>query len=165
MAQAFDAVLQLHRQRYPLATVQDLAKLAYQNEFGPEHFIAGAASVLPGIVAEWRALPPGAHGAGVLVEDIGNGLCRFPLCALRDEAQCALLAALFAQTAHGRTGTRAGLLQKLQAVEAAMPEGAAWLAAYRAAGCPPVHHSEAYRRAYAPHYRLLAQGYARRLLA
>ena len=35
-----------------------------------------------------------------------------------------------------------------------------WLSDYRARGCPAVGHSEIYRRAYTPHYRLLKKEYA-----
>lgn len=34
-----------------------------------------------------------------------------------------------------------------------------WLAVYRRQGCPPVHHSPAYREAYDPHYRVLRTAY------
>ena len=36
---------------------------------------------------------------------------------------------------------------------------AAWLAEYRGQGCPPVHHSAAYREAYHPHYRVMRTAY------
>ena len=35
-----------------------------------------------------------------------------------------------------------------------------FLKSYRAAGCPAVHHSEAYRRAYHPAYRVVKKAYA-----
>lgn len=42
----------------------------------------------------------------------------------------------------------------------AAPAGMAdWLAVYRRQGCPPVHHSPAYREAYDPHYRVLRTAY------
>ena len=40
-----------------------------------------------------------------------------------------------------------------------LPGMADWLAVYRRQGCPPVHHSPAYREAYAPHYRVLRTAY------
>lgn len=35
-----------------------------------------------------------------------------------------------------------------------------WAASWVAQGCPPVHHSDAYREAHQPHYRLLRKEYA-----
>ena len=71
-----------------------------------------------------------------------------------------LLADLLLLTAAEHHGTAADLEECLTAAEALpLPGMADWLAVYRRQGCPPVHHSPAYREAYDPHYRVLRTAY------
>lgn len=154
MDRTFSEILQEHFRRYPNMQPQDVGKLLYQHVFGPEHMVADPAQVLPYLVREWRAT---AKDPAARPEDIGNGLCRFPLAALPDEDACARLAELFCRTAQQHTGRQDALLALLPAAEALPLAGLPdWLARWREQGCPPVHHSEAYRSAYAPHYRLVS---------
>lgn len=153
------SVLQSHLSRYPQMEPQDFGKLAYQHAFGPEHLISSPEQVLEGIGKERAALCP--DSASHEREQIGNGLCRFPLSALKDELDEALLAKLFFLTAREHTGSRALLDESLTLLEALpVPGMTKWLSDYRAKGCPPVSHSETYRMAYRPHYRLLREEYA-----
>lgn len=70
------------------------------------------------------------------------------------------LADLLLLTAAEHHGTAADLEECLTAAEALpLPGMADWLAVYRRQGCPPVHHSPAYREAYDPHYRVLRTAY------
>lgn len=155
----FTKVLQEHRARYPLMEPQDYGKLAYQSEFGPEHLIEDPAGVLDYIQAE-RSLLSGRQERKE-PEWIGNGMCRFPLEALGDHQDEELLAKLFCLTAKERTGTEAGLGAKLEQLSELKSDALTrWLSDYRTKGCPPVRHSETFRRAYQPHYRLLKEEYA-----
>ena len=61
-------------------------------------------------------------------------------------------------------------LRKLDALRKVTAEGVftfdtevleRYLADYRAAGCPPVSHSETYRQAYKPAYRVILLPYAK----
>ena len=94
-------------------------------------------------------------------ERIGNGLCRVHLAGTGDWTLAApLLADLLLLTAAEHHGTAADLEECLTAAEALpLPGMADWLAVYRRQGCPPVHHSPAYREAYDPHYRVLRTAY------
>lgn len=153
----FAAVLRTHAARYPLMQPQDYGKLAFQSEFGPEHMVADREKAAQGILQEW------AQGCGQgarAPEPLGNGLARFYLGG--DVQDGALLAQLFWRTAQTHTGTQQGLQQRLAlCAEAGCAGMDAWLAAYRARGCPALHHSEAYREAYRPHYRVIREEYAR----
>ena len=54
-----------------------------------------------------------------------------------------------------------GFEEKLTVLEKLPVSGMGeWLEDYRRKGCPPVRHSQAYRSAYHPHYRLLKREYA-----
>lgn len=80
------------------------------------------------------------------------------------------LAKLFALSARQPGAGLPALLEKLAVVRSLAAEGRlpfspdevnAALDAWQAAGYPPCHHSEAYRGAYAPAYRVLHQAFAR----
>lgn len=165
-------IISLHRRRYPLMEPADCGKLIYQNEFGPEHMIDSLKAVEEWIVQEWtecgaaesqRESLPGSGVLGkTLIEDIGNGLYRFHLTGGYEvQAAAPLLARLFYCTAREHRGTMDGLLDKLALLrEQGDPRTDSWLEEYIRAGCPSLRHSETFRRAYAPHYRLLRDVYA-----
>lgn len=157
-------ILSLHRQRYPLMEPADYGKLLYQNEFGPEHMIDSPESVEEWIVREWTECDRAeeTYTKEPPLEDIGNRLYRFHLTGGYDIRTAApLLARLFYRTAQEHQGTRAGLTKKLGLLQGLGDSRMeSWLAEYIRAGCPALHHSETFRQAYAPHYRLLGDEYA-----
>lgn len=155
----WNEILALHTAKYPNMEPRDYGKLAYQSCFGPEHMISGAEQVEAGILREWREME---RCSPEEPEPIGGGLCRFPLSLLRDERDGALLARLFAATARTSPKQREAFPQHLAELrELDVPGMEEWLAEYEQAGCPPVGHSEAFRQAYHPHYRLVKEEYAR----
>ncbi len=170
---SFSQILHRHAVAYPLMAPQDYGKLAYQNEFGPGHMISDKQAAFDFLLQEWReallcpsrdAAPSGgpfpSSPAGV--EPIGNGLCRFHLDnRYIPEKAAPLLTELFCRTAVEHTGTRAGLERKLALLSGlGTPHLAQWLEDYRLRGCPPAHHSETFRQAYHPHYRVVRNEYA-----
>ena len=155
----WNEILAVHAARYPHMEARDYGKLAYQSCFGPEHMISGPEQVEAGILREWndmeRCSPEG-------LEAIGGGLCRFPLSLLRDEGDGALLARLFAVTARTYTKQTGRFVQRLVQLKGLdVPGMEEWLSKYEAAGCPPVGHSETFRQAYHPHYRLIKEEYGK----
>lgn len=140
---------------------RDYGKLAYQSEFGAEHLVTDEAVVRQRLLEEWESVPPGTKR--IPPEDIGGGLCRFYLYDTDDKnIAIDILVKLFILTAKERRGSKEGLEEKLSKLaELPVPGMAEWLEEYRAQGCPPVRHSEEYRQAYAPSYRLLKWEYAR----
>lgn len=157
---AFLAAARAHHARYPRMEPQDFGKLAYQSEFGPAHLIADPERVCSALLAECGE----ADDAAPPPEPIGNGLCRFHLTAAHGSLGAAsLLARLFAITAalYQGKGTMAGLLEKLEALHRLnIPGWTAWVEDYRRQGCPVLRHSEGFRAAYRPHYRLLRTEFA-----
>ena len=160
MQDRFQSVLKEHAARYPAMTPQDYGKLAYQNVFGPEHLVQDTWQVGQRLREEWMTLPPSASG-GPWAEPIGNGLCRLHLAGPWDPEAAALTAELFCRTAREHSGTPKELAERLDVLrDQPVPGMEEWLASYEAQGCPAVHHSEAFRAAYQPHYRVLAADYA-----
>ena len=153
----FSAVLAAHAARYPRMEARDYAKLAYQSQFGPAHLLSDPEAVPSALAAEWAA----AEGTAAGPEDIGNGLCRFPLSPGPDLTLAApLLARLVLRTAREHRGSVAGLEEMLTALAGRnIPGMGSFLARWRQAGFPPVRHSDAFRAAYRPHYRLLRTAY------
>lgn len=150
---AFLTIAREHWARYPLMEPRDFAKLAYQSEFGPAHMAQSPDEVLSALLAErteagTEAVPP---------EPIGSGLCRFHITrSLSPLWELPLVGRMFARTAARTAGTAAGLSEKLEGLAALpVPGMAEYLEGWRREGCPPVHHSEAFRNAYNPHYRVL----------
>ncbi|MDO4582185.1 MAG: hypothetical protein Q4B96_06355 [Bacillota bacterium] len=160
MKNEFKDILTSHQTRYPLMQPQDYGKLAYQSQFGPEHLAPDRERFLSYLRKEWAAVP--TDGSPQPSESIGNGLCRFHLTGEYDATMAApLLAELFLLTVEQCHGTMAGLAEHLTLLESLdVPGMTDWLTEYRRQGCPPVHHSQIFRDAYQPHYRLLRTEYA-----
>ena len=158
----FEGVLRLHLERYPLMGPEDCAKLIYQSEFAGEHMIADAKSSL-----EWirRELDETEACKGEIYEDIGGGVFRLHLGPAKAVGMSPEeINDKFVSSAAKANGTKEGQEQKLMLLERLCREGCTifsvetlmeFMEKYRAAGCPALHHSEGYRRAYQPHYRVV----------
>ena len=163
MGRSFLDIAGEHWARYPLMEPQDFAKLAYQSEYGPAHLVQSPDKVLASLLAERKEA-----GAGPLPpEPIGNGLCRFHITqALSTLWELPLIGRMFQRTMALTEGTGAGLADRLEQLAGLPVPGLGdYLEGWRREGCPPVHHSEAFRSAYSPHYRVLRMDYARFLPA
>ena len=150
---------------------QDAVKLAYQSEFGGGHLIADEAACLAFLYEECAATP--ADDNVPLYEEIGGGMARVHLSALAAAGVAPeTLGRAFLVSARTPQGTREGLLQRIAVLQEAAEAGRfafsaealqAYLRDYAAAGYPAVSHSEAYRAAYHPAYRVVRLSYARAL--
>jgi len=155
---ALKRLLTEHLRAHPAAQAQDAVKFLYQGEFGGGHLIADPAAALARLRAELDACPA---GDGPLSEPLGGGLCRLNLAAAKGKITPETLCAMFTATADGVRGGAAAFAEKLAlARETGLPGMEEYLRAYAGAGFPAVSHSEAYRRAYAPAYRVVRQEYA-----
>jgi len=159
--------------KYPAMQVQDLLKLVYQNEFGCGHMVMDTACSLEMIVDEYRALSDelrtdtfcGAMWTSHLTEYIGNGMCRLNLRVLKQSTLTPeTLNSLFMLTANKPMGSTEGFEKKAAEVIKLCESGeipfeakevAQALEASRLAGHPPQRHSEEYRAAYKPAYRVV----------
>ncbi len=152
----FETIAEFHRARYPLMQPQDFGKLAFQSAMGPEHMITDEQAAADALFQEWQTVSVSEPPCGP--EPLGNGLCRFHLAKSSCSPDAAaVLAKLFVQTAGNHTGGRADLQARLAVLERLPVEGMqTWLAGYRRMDCPAVHHSELFRSAYHPHYRILS---------
>lgn len=157
-----DALL-LHAGMYPGMRPADAVKLVYQNEFGGGHMIKSPEAALIRLLSEYAATERDA--AQPLLVPIGGGMARVQLAAL-EESGIAGLNEAFVETADASNGTPAGLTEKLSLLRRVTAQGAfafdaaeleEYLAEYEGLGCPAVSHSEEYRRAYHPAYRVVRE--------
>ena len=156
-------ILLHHAGKYPLMQPTDAVKLLYQNEFGGGHLIRDEAACLSCLQQEYAAT---VQADMPLYEDIGNGILRVHLAALDAHGYSpAQLGQDFIRSASAICGSLEQFLQKVSVLEDLTQDGympfssddlAAYLIQYKSAGYPPVSHSDIYRNAYHPAYRVLS---------
>ena len=159
------AILITHAKRYPLMQPCDAVKLIYQNEFGGGHLIRDEEACLNYLRREYTSV---AKDPTVpLYEDIGNGIIRVNLAAVKPE-DLEQLGRAFIDSAAKHKGTMDRFLNKLEVLRKLANEGVfnfdtnalnAYLSEYEAAGYPAVSHSPEYRQAYKPAYRIIRKAY------
>lgn len=157
-----ELVLRTHFARYPQMTPQDAVKLMYQSAFGPGHLLTDPERARAFLRRELEETPA---RAGAVYEPIGNGYARLHLAAAKGAgmAEEEIFQAFF-RAANAKTPGKEAFAQGLSLLEALTGAGeapfsaealAAYLTEYRAAGCPMVSHSQTYRAAYHPAYRVV----------
>ncbi len=155
------SILLAERAARPSAVARDFLKLLHQSEFGGGHMIADRAKSLEHLRSECAALEEAAPSEPF--SPVGDGLLRLDLRAVAPLGlRLETVNGLFVQTANAARGSAGGLEEKLRlltemAGELGLDEGALRLEidAWRESGFPPVGHSEPYRAAHAPAYRLV----------
>jgi hypothetical protein len=159
------AILVTHAKRYPLMQPTDAVKLIYQNEFGGGHLIRDEQACLNYLRREYADLEK--DPTAPLYEDIGNGIVRVNLAAIKPE-DLEQLGRAFIDSAAKHKGTMDRFLNKLEVLRKLANEGVfnfdtnalnAYLSEYEAAGYPAVSHSPEYRQAYKPAYRIIRKAY------
>ena len=165
MMEELRAILIAHAKRYPLMQPTDAVKLIYQNEFGGGHLIRDEQACLNYLRREYTSV---AKDPTVpLYEDIGNGIIRVNLAAVKPE-DLERLGRAFIDSAAKHKGTLDSFLNKLEVLISLTADGVftfdadalnAYLSEYKAAGYPAVSHSEQYRQAYKPAYRIIRNAY------
>ena len=150
-------------------TPQDAVKLIYQATFGVGHMLAEETIVRDRIKEEMRMMLP----ADVPVtENIGGGFMRFHMNGMSIERMtdlADLVAALFLEAGTHSTGTGEQFAARLNILRTLTADGVfsfgtdeleAYLADYLAGGLRAVSHSETYRAAYHPAYRVVSRDLA-----
>ena len=159
------AILIAHAKRYPLMQPCDAVKLIYQNEFGGGHLIRDEQACLNYLRREYAAVEK--DPTAPLYEDIGNGIVRVNLAAVKAE-DLERLGRAFIDSAAKHNGTMDSFLNKLEVLRKLANEGVfnfdtnalnAYLSEYEASGCPAVSHSPKYREVYKPAYRIIRKAY------
>ena len=160
------ALLKEHFQRYPLLQAQDVLKFLHQSTFGCGHLIAS-----PTAAAEYiRQEMAQCAESMVAIEDLDGDFCRVHLSYIKKLGVSAdTLARLLAFSAQDPCGDKESIETRLNVALSMAKNGELpfsyeelqqEIAAWRNAGFPARHHSEVFRNAYAPAYRVIKKEYA-----
>ena len=157
------SILLAHARRYPLMEPRDAVKLIYQNEFGGGHLIPDEAACLDYLRREYESVKQCPDLP--LLEEIGNEIVRVNLAALDHHGYPLVsIGTAFLLSATIHQGNLDSFLHKLSTLRELTEEGKmpfspknleTYLESYAAAGYPAVSHSETYRNAYRPAYRVI----------
>lgn len=158
-----------HGKRYPHMEPQDAVKLLYQQEFGGGHLIRDPERALAILKEEWDGIDEADKRKLPSVEPIGNGYARIYLSAVENEdISLSHIWRMFVASSETKRGSMERFLKKLQEFPSLAEEGAfsfspaaaeIYTSEYREGGCPIVSHSEAYKKAYHPAYRVIDSRY------
>lgn len=162
-----ERILRSHALRYPEMRERDAVKLVYQSEYGGGHLLSDGESFRENLTRELSAIP--FDPSVPLTEELGNGMVRCNLAALSPERFSAedLIRACLASAGEHR-GSEAGFLRGIGLLRQLAGEGIfrfgakelnAFVDEYAANGYPVFSHSEEYRAAYRPAYRVLLKKY------
>ena len=163
------AFLLAHWNNYPKLQLQDVFKALYQSTFGCGHLITDPSAAAEYIRKEAAACVD--HGE-LFVEPLDGDYCRVHLACLRHGVTAETLARLFTLSAEVPTGKKEDLEQKLAVLLEMTASGdlpfdpeqtEREIAAWREAGFPPLHHSEVFRKAYSPAYRVVLKRFGSQL--
>ena len=157
--------------RWPALTAQDLVKALYQSQFGCGHFVSDREKGMRWLNEELAALPASSGEENPpFIEPLGDAFCRVHLTRMQENGLSPeTLFSLFALSAEAPTGGMDDFLLQLARLEEMIDAGElpvnreqarAFLSEYRAAGCPATHHSDAFRAAYSPAYRVIRSDFA-----
>lgn len=144
--------------RYPALEIQDLLKFLHQSVYGCGHFVGPQAAEL--LEQELAELP---SDAGADPEPLDGDFYRLPLGYLSRHGLAAdTLLRIFTLSAESPSGSQAALEEKLSVLldpDVGLPFSSEALAAaveaWRAEGFPACRHSQAFREAYHPAYRVI----------
>ncbi len=165
-----EQLLKEHFDKYPLMQPTDVVKLAYQHAFGCGHLLPDQETCQRMLRQEMDSIP---EDASVPVsESIGLGLCRLNLAAPQVRRLGAKWLARMMRATEKEVLRRrnneliySGALSHVQGAvhkgwtAFSMRQWEEFLDQHRNAGRPVVSHSDAYRRAYAPHYRVVLESF------
>ena len=156
-----EQILLWHVRNYPAMEPTDAVKLIYQNELGGGHLIRDPEVALQYLRREYAATARDPRAPEW--EDLGNGILRISLATVAQE-KLEALGQCFIRSAAAHRGSLESFLEKLTLLRSLTFAGAmpfsmealdTYLARYRDAGFPMVSHSESYRNAYHPAYRVV----------
>ena len=160
-------VILAHASRYPEMQVQDYIKLIYQSEFGGSHFVADEAEALAHLREECAALPKATLHERTPFEPVGCGMERLYLSrTLLEHVSMHTINRMAILSANAKHGSLMHFKQKLNVLRALSEAGEIppaadvldeYLSEYEASGYPSVHHTDEYRAAYHPVYRLVTR--------
>ena len=157
----WQSLFERQKSMYPQALLQDMLKALHQSLLGCGHLVEDEKGNFERLLSEWET----AEGPGPLSEPLTGGFSRLHLRAAREEGlDPGVVQRLFLLSSRIRTGREDAYKEALRDIENAVKNGAlpvtghdrAVLEDTIARAPAPLSHSEAFRRAYRPAYRVIS---------
>ena len=154
-----------HFKNYPKLEIRDLFKYIFQSAFGCEHLVSNEEAALAYIKREYETV---SKTAEPYFEPLDGEYSRVYLSHLNTGLSPETLARLFCLSAKKEENGKVALEQKIEVAKSLVASGALpldrdeftqKLATWKSLGYPAVHHSDAFRTAYKPAYRVIANRY------
>ncbi|MBQ2252935.1 MAG: hypothetical protein II328_03020 [Clostridia bacterium] len=155
-----------HASRCPALQIEDALKFLHQSAFGCEHAVTDESAARASVVREYESF----EDSGLpRVEPLDGDYCRVSLSWLEDGLSPDTLARIFFLSAKKEEGGRARLLELLAELRALTRQGVfpfeakaleEALARWETQNFCALHHSDAFRAAYRPAYRVVARRFA-----
>lgn len=160
-------ILLLHAEKYPKMQPCDAVKLVYQNEFGSEHYIQDPEKAFEWLCKEYETCEKLPEAP--VFESVGNGIQRVYISSVDTNAYpLEQIFKDFLTCSKEHKGNLESFLKKLEVLKDLVAKGAfgfsekefcEYLEKYKKAGYPAVSHSETYKEAYKPAYRITKRGF------
>lgn len=161
----FDYYLKKQLELHPSIQMQDIIKLCYQAVFGVEHMLGDVERAKTYFMQEYEATA--ANSSLPLYEPISDDFCRVNIGAWKaKKLEPQKLFELFLFSAKdNHVGTEDDFNHCIAEAEKRIADGLLpfslkewkeYYNSYKESGIHPVHHSDAYRRAEQPAYRLIS---------
>ena len=160
----FTDIVLAHARKYPEMQAQDYVKLAYQHALGCGHLVKDEKTCLDRIRAERNGIQ-----TNVRTEPIGNGLVRLYLDGGDFPVSDDAVKNMFMHTANTFTPAENALENALDVLLSLSEKNligvnhadmTAFITSYKSQGMPLVSHTNAYRNAYHPAYRVVSEAFA-----
>ena len=154
-----------HYRAYPLMEITDLFKYVFQSAWGCEHMVPSEAIVMDVLRKEQTSCAPSPF---LTTTPLDGAYSRVHLSRPDEGVSLETLGKLFLRSARKTGEGETALIQKLQVARDMICDGILPFrlaefddaeARWRALGFPAIHHSDTFRRAYRPAYRVLATEY------
>ena len=166
MTDELKTIIKNHIKKYPEIELQDILKLLFQSEFGPKHLTTNEIEAFKNLSKEVQNTTH--KNDEELFEDIGSGALRLNLKALPDGTDLNYINKVILQSAEDFSGTNEKLVVKfgllvVMAQNNEIPFDIERVRnetnAFAKNGFKPVSHSESYKKAYSPSYRVISKKY------
>ena len=156
----FKNIVIAHKEKYPELQIEDLVKLAYQNEFGNSHMLNNIDNAKQALIKEIDKLQTKDYTE---YEDVGNGYVRVYLSSLESHGlDIDKLFEIMLQSADNKKCDTKGLILKLNTIEDMLDKlgldvnkSKVFIDKYIKDGCPIISHSDVYKENYKPSYRVV----------
>lgn len=155
-----------HYEEYPAMETQDIFKFLFQSAFGCEHLVTDEDAALSYVLREYERVSP--HAAP-RIDRLAGDYSRVHLSWLHDGLTPETLTRMFCASAtseaHGTSRLESLISTTVELIESgSLPLSSAEfeedLTAWKSMGFPAVHHSEIFRTAYTPAYRVVSNRFA-----